>query len=258
MLQLLKDKVLELIGDRKEDIGVVVKDLDKDKWILQLNEEKLFQSASTIKIPIMIEMLRQVESGRYSLDQMIKIDERYKVPFSIISELTVSEYSILDLITLMIIISDNTATNVLMDLVGYYNVNNLMESFNLPDTKLNRKMMDFDAIKEGRRNTTRPIDMGIIMEKIYKTEILNTKHSSLAIDIMKRQLHKDTIGRYLEKDFIIANKTGELDGLNHDIGIVYSQKSIYLIGVFTENGESNLTNKRLIGNISKSVFEYFQ
>ena len=255
---MLKNKVLQLIGDRKEDVGLVVKDLNDDKWILKINEDKTFQSASTIKIPIMIEMLRQIESNRYSLDQQIKIDERYKVPFSIISELTVSEYSILDLLTLMIIISDNTATNILMDLVGYYNVNILLESLNITDTKLKRKMMDFQAIDEGRSNTTTPIDMAIIMEKIYKAEILNTKHSSLAIDIMKRQLHKDTIGRYLEKDFIIANKTGELDGLNHDIGIVYSQKSIYLIGVFTENGESNLTNKRLIGNISKSVFEYFQ
>lgn len=255
---MLKEKILQLIGQRKDDVGIVVKDLNNDKWILKLNEEKVFQSASTIKIPIMVEVLRQVEMGKYSLDQKIKIDNKDKVDFSIISELSVGEYSILDLITLMIIISDNTATNLLIDLAGYDSINNLLEGLSLKNTHLNRKMMDFQAIKEGRKNTTTPTDMAIILEKIYRSEILNKEHSKLALDIMKRQLHRDSIPRYLREDTLVAHKTGELDGLNHDIGIVYSERANYIIGVFIENGKDNLTNKRLIGNISKLVYEYFK
>lgn len=258
MFNLLKERILELIGDRKDEVGVVVKDLDKDKWILKLNENKSFQSASIIKVPIMVEALRQVELGRYTLDQKIIIDDNDKVPFSMITELSVPEYSILDIITLMIIISDNTATNILIDLVGYDSINSLFQNLNLKDTKLSRKMMDFQAIKEGRTNTTTPIEMANILEKIYKSEILNKEYSKLALDIMKRQLHKDTIGRYLPEDIVVANKTGSLEGLNHDIGIVYSNKFTYMIGVFTEKGKDNITNKKLIGNISKLVYEYFQ
>lgn len=255
---LLKEKVLELIGNRKDHIGLVVKSLDKDKFILKLNENKTFQSASIIKIPIMVEALRQVEEGKYSLDQMIEISDRDKVAFSIITELNVLEYSILDLITLMIIISDNTATNILIDLLGYDSINNLIESLNLSHTKLSRKMMDFQAIERARKNTTSPIDMAKILEKLYRGEILSKENSKLAIDIMKRQLHRDAIGRYLPEDIIIANKTGSLDGLNHDIGIVYSEKATYMIGVFVEKGVDNKKNKRLIGNISKLVYDYFQ
>lgn len=254
---MLKENVLELIGARKDDIGLIVKDLDKDKWILKLNENKTFQSASIIKIPIMVEAFIQIEEGKYSLDQMIEISDRDKVAFSMITELSVLEYSILDLITLMIIISDNTATNILIDLLGYDSINNLMENLNLNHTKLSRKMMDFKAIDEGRTNTTSLIDIAKILERIHIGEILNKEHSKLAIDIMKRQLHRDSIQRYLPEDIAIANKTGSLDGLNHDIGIVYSEKATYMIGIFVENGVDNLTNKRLIGDISRLVYDYF-
>ena len=254
---MLKDKILEIIGERIDDVGIIVKDLNSDKWILRLNESKVFQSASIIKIPIMIEVLRQVEIGKLKLDKKIAINEKDKVDFSIISELSVAEYSILDLIRLMIIISDNTATNLLIDLVGYDSVRDLMSSLKFKDTKLKRKMMDFKAIEEGRTNTTSPIEMADMIEMIYKNEILNEEYSKLALDIMKGQLHKDCLTRYLPENTVIAHKTGELEGFNHDIGIVYSDKHTYMIGIFAENGEDNLTNKRLIGNISKLVYDYF-
>lgn len=255
---MLEKKILEIIGDRIEDVSVIVKDLNSDKWILKLNENKVFQSASTIKIPIMIEVLRQVEIGELKLDQKIKINEKNKVDFSIISELNVLEYSVLDLITLMIIISDNTATNILIDHVGYDSINSLIGNLNLKNTHLSRKMMDFQAIKEGRSNTTTSVDMANMVEIIYKGQVLNKEHSKLAIDIMKRQLHKDCLARYLSEDILIAHKSGELEGLNHDIGIVYTERNTYIIGVFTENGEDHLLNKRLIGSISNLVYDYFQ
>ncbi len=253
---MLEDKILEIIGNRVDEVSVIVKDLNSDKWILKINENKVFQSASIIKIPIMVETLRQIEEGNYSLDKKIRIDDKDKVDFSIISELDVEEYSILDLITLMIITSDNTATNLLIDIIRYDNLNNLMERLGLKDTKLTRKMMDFQGIKEGRDNITSPVDMVNILEDLYKGKILKPDHSRLALNIMKRQTHRDLIPRNLEEDLVIANKTGELSGLNHDIGIVFSKKTDYIIGVFTEKGDSNLINKELIGNISKFVYNY--
>lgn len=253
---MLKDKILELIGERVDEVSVVVKDLGKDQWILKINENKIFQSASIIKIPIMIEVLRQIELGNYSLDGKIKIEKEDKVDFSIISELDVKEYSILDLLTLMIITSDNTATNILIDLVGYESVNALTEELKLENTKLKRKMMDFQAIKEGRKNTTTALDMANILEKLCKEELISKENSNLAINIMKRQTHIDSIPRYLDEDVVVANKTGSLSGLDHDVGIVYGGKTDYIIGVFTEKGKTNLANKELIGRISKLVYDH--
>lgn len=255
---MLEEKILELINSRKNEVSVIVKNLNNNKWILKINENKIYKSASIIKIPIMIEVLRQIEIGKYSLNEKIIIKNKDKIDFSIINELNVLRYSILDLITLMIIISDNTATNVLINLVGYDSVNNLIEKIGLENTKLNRKMMDFEAMKEGRENTTTVIDMANILEEIYNNEILNKEYSKLALNIMKSQMHRDYIPRYLEDSIIIANKTGELNGLNHDIGIVYTGNIDYLIGVFTENGANNLENKRLIGNISKVIYDYIK
>lgn len=254
---MLETKILELIGHRRDQVSVVVKDLTTKDWVIKLNENKVYPTASTIKIPIMLEVLRNVELGNLSLNQNVEIKEEDRVAFSIISELGVKEYSILDLITLMIIISDNTATNVLIDLVGYDSINNLMEKFHFENTKLQRKMMDFEAIKKGYRNTTTPMEMAIILENVCNNKMLREESSKLALDIMKRQLHKDCIPRYLPDNTSIAHKTGELGGLNHDIGIVYLEETSYLIGVFTENAKDNLENKRLIGSISKLVYEYF-
>lgn len=253
---MLEEKILEIIGDRADQVSVIVKDLKSDKWILKINENKIFQSASVIKIPIMVEALRQIEEGKYSLDKKITIDNKDKVDFSIITELDVEEYSILDLITLMIITSDNTATNVLIDIVGYDNINNLMANLGLKDSKLSRKMMDFQGIKEGRKNLTTTADMANILEALYNTTFLNSQHSKLALNIMKRQTHRDLIPRHLDEDIVIAHKTGSLDGLNHDIGIVFSKKTDYIIGVFTEKGKTNLINKELIGEISKLVYNF--
>lgn len=253
---MLEAKILELIGNRKDDVAVMVKDLSTRDWLIKLNEYKVFPTASTIKIPIMLEVLRKVETGEINLNQIVDVKREDRVDFSIISELEVKEYSVLDLITLMIIISDNTATNVLIDLVGDDSINNLLKKLGFVNTKLQRKMMDFEAINMGYRNTTTPMEMAMILIDINNSVTLK-EHSQLALDIMKRQLHKDSIPRYLPDKTIIAHKTGQLDGLNHDIGIVYLEDTSYLIGVFTENAKENLENKRLIGNISKLVYDYF-
>ena len=253
---MLEAKILELIGNRKDDVAVMVKDLSTRDWLIKLNEYKVFPTASTIKIPIMLQLLRKVETGEINLNQIVDVKREDRVDFSIISELEVKEYSVLDLITLMIIISDNTATNVLIDLVGDDSINNLLKKLGFVNTKLQRKMMDFEAINMGYRNTTTPMEMAMILIDINNSVTLK-EHSQLALDIMKRQLHKDSIPRYLPDKTIIAHKTGQLDGLNHDIGIVYLEDTSYLIGVFTENAKENLENKRLIGNISKLVYDYF-
>ncbi|WP_312666837.1 serine hydrolase [Tissierella praeacuta] len=254
---MIKDIVIKEINSVDEEVSIIIKDLTNDQWLLKYNENRVFPSASLIKIPIMIEALERVEKGELSLDKKIKIKAIDRVDYSIISELTLKEYTLIDLITLMIILSDNTATNVLIDLLGYEKINETVKKLNCNNTILKRKMMDFTAAKEGRKNLTSPMDMALFMEKIYNKSIISPKICDIMIDILTRQKHRDMLPRYILDEVKIANKTGELSGINHDIGIFYLENINYLIGIFTTNGKDDLVGKRTIGRISKLVYDNF-
>lgn len=255
---MLIESIHSCYADTKAKVSVVLKDLTNDKWIYTLDENRAVSSASTIKILIMIEALRQVLEGKLQLNDKIKIKEEDKVNFSIIKDLTIDVYNYIDIITLMIIVSDNTATNIIIDLLGYDNINNTAEKLGLKNTKLSRKMMDFKSIKEGRENYTSAMDMAILMENIYKKQIISPDMCDLMIDILKKQKYKDCLGRFLLEDVDIAHKTGGLKNLSHDVGIFYLDNIDYLLGVFVTEAESDIEAKEIVGKVSKVVFDYFR
>lgn len=254
---MLKDDILNCFDGMSAKVSIVLKDLLKEEAMLELDAARVVPSASTIKILIMIEALKQIMEGRISLDEMVFVKSYERVDFSIISELDVACYSIRDLITLMIIISDNTATNVLIDILGYDNINAQAERMQLKGTALNRKMMDFEAARQGRQNLTTARDMAYMMEALYKGRILDRNMCDLALNILKRQKHKDLLKRYIAEDIVVAHKSGDLENLNHDIGIFYLPDAVYLLGVFVTEAESNVLAKHIIGKVSETVYEHF-
>lgn len=254
---MLKDDILSCFDGMSAKVSIVLKDLLKEEAVLELDAARVVPSASTIKILIMIEALKQVMESRLSLEEMVFIKPSEKVDFSIISELDVACYSIRDLITLMIIISDNTATNVLIDILGYDNINAQAERMQLKGTALNRKMMDFEAARQGRQNLTTVRDMAYMMEALYEGRILDRNMCDLALNILKRQKHKDLLKRYIAEDIVVAHKSGDLENLNHDIGIFYLPDAVYLLGVFVTEAESNVLAKHIIGKVSETVYEHF-
>lgn len=250
------DILINEIENSQLDLSLVIKDLTQNKWLLKYNEREIYPSASLIKVPIMVEALYQVEKGYYSLDEKIKISPEDRIKYSIVSDLTIDEYPFIDLISLMIIVSDNTATNVLIDLLGLNNINERLRDLNCKDTILQRKMLDFEKAKKGMDNLTSPMDMAWIFEAIYKKSILKPKSCELMIDILTKQKYRDKLGRYLSEDIPIAHKTGSLTAINHDIGIFFLDKVHYLIGIFTKNDKDNIGNQT-IGRISKLVYDSF-
>lgn len=252
---MIKEIVMEELKLAEEKVSIIIKDLTNDQWILKYDENRTFPSASIIKILIMTEALERVEKGEFNLDQKIKVRECDRVEYSLVSELKLEEYPLIDLITLMIILSDNTATNILIELLGYERINEMAKKIGCNDTILRRKMMDFEAAKEGRENMTSPMDIAILMEKIYNKSIISAEMCELMIHILSRQKHRNMLPRYILDEVVIAHKTGELSGLNHDIGIFYLENIHYLIGIFTTDGKDDLVGKRTIGRISKLVYD---
>lgn len=255
---MIKSEIFNL-AEKDLNYSIYCKNLTTGEVLISLRENKAHRSASVIKVLIMAEALRQTEEGNYSLYQMIKVKDNDVVPFSVIEDLDIREFTYKDLISLMIAYSDNTATNVLIDLLGLDKINELANLLHLQETKLTRKMMDFEEINKGNDNYTSIHDTFMIFNSLLKREIVCEKLSELAFDILKKQKHRDAFLRFINDDeFVLAHKTGQLDCINHDVGIFYLKNVQYFLGVFVSNGTSNAKNKEFIGKVSEIIYNTFK
>ena len=243
---MFEDHINEILKDSTGNISILLKDLGKNSVEYSLNTCKKTPSASTIKILIMIEALNQYFKGYYDLNEFIDIHDKDKVEFSVISQMKTNRYKYIDLITLMIIYSDNTATNVLIDLLGFDNINSWCEKMKLSNTILKRKMMQFNEISEGKENYTSAEDLCIMLEKIYKREILNVKCCDIMIDILKRQQYNNLFKRYIPEGVCVAHKTGENYNLRHDAGIFYVEHKTYILVVMMDDFEDERKAEKTI------------
>lgn len=254
----LYENIQNLIKSTAGNVGASIKNLKTGETI-NINENLVFPSASTIKIVIMSEILRKVKEGFIRLNDNIILSNFMKTGGSgILHELNGGhKFTIEELITLMIIVSDNTATNILIDIADMKNVNNMAASLGMSHTKLQRKMMDFEAVKCGKENYTCAADMTHILELIYDGKVINKEYSDMMLDILKRQQDLGRLDLYLPENTIIAHKPGELDFLEHDVGIVYLENCTYIISVLTNEMKTNLEGRKTIGKISKMVYDEY-
>ncbi len=251
--------IFDLIDSYEMKVSIYCKDLVKDKIIIDYNADIIHESASIIKILIMAEALRQSEEGIFNLCQNIKVKESDIVPFSVIEDLDIREFTYKDLITLMIAYSDNTATNVLIDLLGMDKINLLAKNLQLKNTILQRKMMDFQSIERGMDNHTTIMDTFEIFKVLKDNSLVGKELSELAYHILYTQKISDAFLRFVDKkDLVIFHKTGELAGLNHDVGIFQLGSELYFLGIFVSNGTSNWKNKEFIGKVSELIYRSFK
>ena len=164
---------------------------------------------------------------------------------------------IMNLITRMIIVSGNQETNTLIDILGFENINRFIRNSGMTNTILQRKMLDYNARRAGRENYTTAQDVALFLYKLYNGLIVNKVYSRMMIDIMKRQHNKTKVGRYLPPVVLIANKTGELEGIEHDAGYVFSPKGDYIFIMLTWDGTNSEYQKDIIGRVSREVYNVF-
>lgn len=237
-------------------IGVAVKNLETGEMFL-INENLLFPQGSAIKIPILIEVIKQASEGKFKLTDKIKIEKKHQVGGSgVLKEFGdgTSELSIYDLAVLMITVSDNTATNILIDLVGMENVNKTLEKLGLKNTKLQRKMIRPDASARGEENLSTPIEAMKLMEMLYKGEVINKEISNQVIDILKKRKEAN-LNKYLPTEIQIANKPGGIEGVTCEWGIVYLPRHPYVIIVMSNYNLKSADET--IAQISKIIYEHF-
>jgi beta-lactamase class A len=239
--------------------SLAVKNL-KSKESCYINIDKIVPSASIIKLFIMATAFNKHKKGKFNLNDKIKINNNEKVPFSIISLLnSVEQYTIKDLVTLMIIQSDNTAANVLIDFLGMDNINEFIKNNGFKNTKLGRKMMDFQGAKKGKDNYTSAGDVFLFFENLYNHNLIGAEEDKMMIDILTHQLDFSMMRMEMIDDLKIAHKTGDLSCLKHDAGIVYSEKSgDYIFVMFVYDAVSDGYARNLICKVSREIYNYFE
>jgi beta-lactamase class A len=254
----LKQEIVKLISDAKAKVSLLIEDYNTDKAIISYDEDKKMVSASIIKVLILLATLEKVKSGVLTLDTVIPINAGNILEDTEVFELGEQDYTIDELLTWMIINSDNTATNYFIDLLTMDYINSYATNLSLKHTKLERKMLDFKAIDLGFNNYTSTFDMNILFKALYHQSILTPELCNYALSILKRQRHKQLSTRYIYDDVTIAHKTGSLDNLYHDAGIFYLGHVNYYFGMFVCDAENNDYAAKLIGRISKMVYEYYK
>ena len=255
----LAAEVEKIAGSHDGVMGVAIKDLTTGEEIL-LNDQFIFPTGSSIKIPILIELHKQAAEGKYKMTDQRWIERQDKVGGSgVIINFGdhTSQLSLSDLATLMIVLSDNTATNMLIDQVGMANVNRTMDELGLKQIRLRRKMIDQAASARGDENTATPREAMALMEKLYRGQVGSRQLSDDALKILK--IGKNSpIPRLLPGSVDIANKPGGIEGVACDWAVVYVPNRPYAIAVMTNyNGPDGGAADDAIAKVSKLAYDYF-
>ncbi|MFN7826873.1 MAG: serine hydrolase [Acidobacteriota bacterium] len=239
-------------------MGLAIIDLQSGEEIL-INAQSTFPTGSSIKIPILIELHRQAAAGTLKLTETLPITNRQQVGGSgVLLHFAEggSQLSLHDLSILMIALSDNTATNLLIERLGMDRINQTIVDLGLPGIKLQRKMIDLAAMARGAENIATPREAARLLELLAQGKVINTEVSAAVLKTL-RIPKSSPIPRLLPASTTVANKPGGLEGVACDWGLIEIPNRPFAIAVMTTyNGESAGADEA-IARISRLAYDYF-
>jgi len=256
--QKLESRIHEIDQNLDGVMGVAIEDLiSKQTFFLQPDE--VFAQASSIKIAVLAELYRQAQQGKLKLTDPYTVQKSDLVADSdIMNGLTpgVTQITLRDLATMMVAVSDNSATNVLIDRIGMENVNALLDSLGLVHTRLRRKMMDLKAAGEGRENIATPREMMTLLDALYRGKVLNKEMTDDFFTMLST--HKDSpIRRDLPPDLKMADKPGELEAVRNDSGVIFVENRPYILCVMTAYLRNEREGEQAISDVSVATYRMF-
>jgi beta-lactamase class A len=239
-------------------MGLAVKDLTSGDTFF-IHGDEVMPQASSIKITVLANLYLQAQQGKLKLTEEYVVRAPDLVTGSdIMLGLTpgVTRLTLRDLATMMVAVSDNSATNVLIGRVGMENVNAMLDGMGLHATRLRRQMMDLKAAGEGRENVSTPREMMTLLEMIYRGKLLNKGMTADFIKILST--HKESsLLQGLPDDAVAASKPGELEAVRNDSGIIFVKGRPYILCVMTTYLKDEKEGAAAIRKIAALTYSYF-
>ena len=266
----VKKKVEELRrASGAEMVGLAFHDLAGGGEIL-INADESFHAASTMKVPVMMEIYRQAARGNFSLDDSIPVKNdflsiadgsHYSVSVEDDSEPSLYKKvgrteTVRELMRLMIIASSNLATNILIERVTAPRVMDLMHDIGANRIRVLRGVEDGKAYERGMNNTTTARDLMIILRRIAERRAISERASDEMVKVMLDQQFNEGIPAGLPRTARVAHKTGSITKVNHDAAIIFlPNRKPYVLVVLTRGIQDEKRAHKLIADISRAIYE---
>jgi beta-lactamase class A len=239
--------------------------------IVQFGTMVPMETASTIKLPILVETLRQVEQGALSLETPVTLEHSDMVEGSgVLQALSPGlTLALRDVLTLMITVSDNVATNMVLRIIGLSSVNYAMQALGLRDTEI-KKRIDFTL--PGPLGLSTPYDLVLLLKGIHQRTLISSKASEVMYAILRQQQYNTLLTRYLPYDLLnsdtddapvrIASKSGSLRGVRNDAGLINTPWGDVALAIMSEGAEDlrfHTDNEAMVvlPHASRAIFDYF-
>ena len=249
---------LDAIAVRLDGVlGYAVVDLTSKQRVAARLADEPFPTASTIKLSILYELLKQAEERKLTLDKPALVEKSQMAGGSgVLQHLTAPMLSLIDHAALMIIVSDNTSTNVVIDAVGMANVMSRMKGLGLADIQLRRKMMDAAAVRRGDENVASPASLERMAEIVWRGDGLRPDSRDAARRILYRV--SGQIRGAVPAGVRVASKTGSLEGVRAEAAVVELEGRPFALAAMTTYLRSDADGERAIREVADAVFSYFE
>jgi len=267
----LKNSVENLLKNEPGSFAIEFRSVQEPDNQFSINADTVFHAASTMKTPVMIEVYKQAMEGKFALSDSLEIKNRFASivdgsEFSVdispdsddpIEKMIGEKETIYNLTHAMITYSSNIATNIIIELVGAENTTETMRELGARNIDVLRGVYDMKAFDRGLSNRTTARDLAVIFEHLANGTAVSPDADRNMIEILKDQFYRDVIPAKLPGETEVANKTGSIDGVEHDSGLVFLPDGrSYLLIFLSKDLENDLRGREVGAEVSKMVYDY--
>lgn len=267
----LKTKIKNEFASIEGTFALAFSDLSNSENEIFINEGETFHAASTMKTPVMMELFKQGNENKFSLNDSVLVKNEFKSivdgsPFSMnidrdggekFYDLIGTKQPMIELIKDMVTLSGNLSTNILIELADAKKVNETMRSIGAKDIQVLRGVEDMKAFEKGLNNTTTAYDLMIIYSALGEGSFVSEKACEEMIEILMQQKFQTKIPALLPDDVKVANKTGSITGVSHDSGIVFLPDGRkYVLVILSKNLSDMKAGNDAIAKASRYIYDY--
>ena len=255
------------------EVGFAFKDLETGRTLF-INEKTVMHAASTMKVGVMIEVFRQAREGRFALDDPLPVKNEFRSivdgsPYSLnvsddsdesVYQAVGGNLTIRQLVFKMITVSSNLATNLLIDLVGSAHIMQTLENMEIDGLKILRGVEDGKAYEKGLNNTTDALSLMQALEAIALGRAGREEDCREMVEVLLQQTFREGIPTGLPPGIQVANKTGQIDRLDHDAAIIYppsTDRKPFVLVILSRGLEDHKAAASLIAGLAGMTYNFF-